>query len=107
MPDGMTVDRDGCIWSAVWHSAQVRRFDVNGDPTDEAVELPVSQPSSAIFGGPNMDELYITTAGAGGADNLGPVQRPHPDLPRGGGLYRAKIDFASGPEEFRSRLKFN
>ncbi len=106
MPDGMTMDREGFIWSAVWHSSEVRRFDLTGDPDGTVVVLPVSQPSSTVFGGAKMNEMYITTAGAEGGDSLGPNPRPHPEMPRGGGLYRATIDFTSGIEEYRSRVQF-
>ena len=56
------------------------------------IELPVPKVSSAAFGGPNLDTLYVTTAGGseGGASAEGT-------------LYRMKLE-AQGRTEFRSRI---
>lgn len=63
-PDGMTVDAEGCLWIAFWGGSCVRRFSPAGERL-ETVRLPVSQPSSCAFGGPDLDELYITSASVG------------------------------------------
>lgn len=60
-PDGMTMDSEGCIWSAFWGGSRVCRLDPDGRIVDE-VEVPAKQPSSVMFGGADLDELYITTA---------------------------------------------
>ena len=60
-PDGLTVDADGCVWVAMWNGGALRRFTPHGQQ-DAVVPLPVSRPTSCAFGGPNMSELYVTTA---------------------------------------------
>ncbi len=64
VPDGHAVDADGCVWVAVWGGWCVRRYTPDGK-LDREVRLPVSQVSSCAFGGANLDELYITSAGQG------------------------------------------
>lgn len=61
MPDGMTVDAEGCIWVALFYGGKVRRYAPDGRPIME-IHLPVSLVTSCAFGGENFDELYITTA---------------------------------------------
>ncbi len=60
-PDGMTVDREGCLWSARWGGWKLIRYDPQGKKMAEVL-LPVEQPSSCIFGGENLDQLYVTSA---------------------------------------------
>ncbi len=67
-PDGMTMDSEGFIWVAFWGGSHVRRLDPEGRVATE-IELPVKQPSSVMFGGMNLNELYITTA-CESADNI-------------------------------------
>lgn len=60
-PDGLTVDLDGCVWVAMWGGGALRRFTPYGEQ-DAVLPLPVSRPTSCAFGGPDMTELYVTTA---------------------------------------------
>ncbi|HEX2944330.1 MAG TPA: SMP-30/gluconolactonase/LRE family protein [Clostridia bacterium] len=60
-PDGMTMDSEGCIWSAFWGDSCVRRLDPAGRVI-EKIEVPAEQPSSVMFGGKELKELYITSA---------------------------------------------
>ncbi len=60
-PDGMAVDADGYLWVAMWGGSAVRRYAPDGT-LDGVVELPVSQVTACTFGGPDLDELYITTS---------------------------------------------
>jgi sugar lactone lactonase YvrE len=61
IPDGMTTDEDGGIWVALFGGSAVRRFDSSGKLT-HTVSVPATQVTSCCFGGPDMSELYITTA---------------------------------------------
>ncbi|MEU9993843.1 SMP-30/gluconolactonase/LRE family protein [Streptomyces sp. NPDC050848] len=70
VPDGLTVDADGCVWVALWDGAQLRRYTPNG-ALDRVVPLPVRRPTACAFGGPDLRDLYITTARTG-------LHRPHP-----------------------------
>jgi sugar lactone lactonase YvrE len=62
-PDGMCVDEDGCIWLALSGASQIRRITPAGD-LDRTLHLPLSRVTSCAFGGPELDELYITTHSA-------------------------------------------
>lgn len=96
-PDGMAIDVEGCIWSAHWGGFGVFRFDPAGKLMDK-VELPVEKVTSVAFGGQNLDELYITTAGGTARKNRTVVE----DTPDGT-LYRVHVG-VKGQPEFRSRI---
>ena len=63
-PDGMTVDADGYLWVCLWDGWAVERYSPDGR-LDQRIALPVAQVTSCAFGGPNLEELYITTAREG------------------------------------------
>ncbi len=63
-PDGLAVDRDGCIWSAMWDGWCIIRFDPQGKEM-RRVMMPVQRPTSCTFGGEDLTTLYITTASVG------------------------------------------
>lgn len=60
-PDGLTVDAEGGAWVCLFGGAAVRRYDADGT-LDVVVELPVTNPTSAAFGGPDLRTLYVTSA---------------------------------------------
>jgi sugar lactone lactonase YvrE len=61
LPDGLTLDAEGCVWLAAWGTGELRRYTPAGD-LDTVVRLPARQVTSAAFGGPDLATLYITTA---------------------------------------------
>jgi sugar lactone lactonase YvrE len=61
VPDGLAVDSEGFIWSARWDGWKVTRYDPEGK-VEREIPIPVQRPTSCAFGGPNLDELYITSA---------------------------------------------
>jgi sugar lactone lactonase YvrE len=61
MPDGLTVDAEGGIWVALFFGGEVRRFRPDGSDWGR-VKLPVNQVTSLCFGGPTLEDLYITSA---------------------------------------------
>ena len=61
LPDGLTVDREGGVWVALYGGAAVRRYGPGGE-LDAVLELPVTQVTACTFGGPGLAELYITTS---------------------------------------------
>ena len=63
-PDGMTVDSQGFIWNAMWDGWRVVRYAPSGE-IDREIKLPVPRPTSVCFGGPRMDQLFITSASDG------------------------------------------
>jgi sugar lactone lactonase YvrE len=61
MPDGLAVDADGGVWVACFGTGQVRRYAPEGQ-LDEVLDLPVRQGTSCCFGGPDLSDLYVTSA---------------------------------------------
>ena len=61
VPDGLTLDAEGCVWVAIWGAGELRRY-TPGGVLDTVVSLPVRQVTSAAFGGADLGTLYITTA---------------------------------------------
>jgi len=91
IPDGMTVDAEGCVWSAFWDGFALRRFSPAGELLT-TVDFPVGQVSSAVFGGDDYRDLYVTTAG--GKDGSDTAD---------GTLYRVRVDVPGRPE-YHSRI---
>lgn len=61
-PDGMTSDTDGNLWIAIWGGAQVTKWNPNTGKLLEQIPVPALHTSSCVFGGRDMNELYITSA---------------------------------------------
>jgi sugar lactone lactonase YvrE len=59
-PDGAAVDADGCYWIAGNDAGCLLRF-TPGGRLDRKLDLPVSKPSMATFGGPGLDTLLVTS----------------------------------------------
>ena len=93
IPDGLTVDVQGQVWSARWDGSAMLCLNAQGEPI-ERVQLPVRRVSSAAFGGPQLDTLYVTTAGGTWEGSV----------PEDGTLYRFKAP-VPGTVEFRSRVR--
>ncbi|MBI6568284.1 SMP-30/gluconolactonase/LRE family protein [Pseudomonas synxantha] len=60
-PDGSAMDAEGYIWNARWDGSCLLRLTPLGE-VDRIIELPVSRPTSCVFGGPDLTTLYITSA---------------------------------------------
>ena len=62
VPDGMCIDAEGMLWIALFGGGCVTRWDpVSGQLLDR-LALPCRQVTSCCFGGPHLDQLFITTA---------------------------------------------
>lgn len=68
LPDGATVDVEGCLWNAHWGAWRIVRYASDGRLV-ETVSLPVSQPTCVAFGGEKMNLLFVTSAREGLSDN--------------------------------------
>jgi sugar lactone lactonase YvrE len=63
-PDGLTIDIDGNLWSALWDGWCVACFAASGEEITR-IQLPIPRPTSVTFGGPDLTDLYITSACVG------------------------------------------
>ena len=61
LPDGLTVDRDGGVWVALFGGGAVRRYSRDGELTHH-IPLPVTNPTCPAFGGESLDTLFVTSA---------------------------------------------
>jgi sugar lactone lactonase YvrE len=61
LPDGMAVDSEGGVWVCLFGGGAVRRYSDAG-ALEANVPLPVTNPTSPVFGGPGLRTLYVTSA---------------------------------------------
>jgi L-arabinonolactonase len=59
-PDGSAIDAQGFLWNARWDGGCLIRWAPDGR-IDRVVKLPCRRVTSCIFGGPDLDVLYVTT----------------------------------------------
>lgn len=95
-PDGMTSDTDGNLWIAMWGGAQVTRWDPHSGRLLEQIALPALNTSSCVFGGPDMNQLFVTSARKGMSD------AELAKFPQTGSVFRLETKFTGMPTfEFR------
>lgn len=63
-PDGAVTDAAGTIWVAMWGAACVVQFAPDGTEV-QRIEVPARQPTCPAFGGPELRDLYVTSADHG------------------------------------------
>ena len=80
-PDGLTIDAEGCVWVALSNGGSVRRY-TPAARLDAIVPLPVRKVTACTFGGPGLDQLYVTTSREG---------VPPGDDPLAGSLFRVAV----------------
>lgn len=102
LPDGLTVDAEDFVWSAEWYGSCVCRYDPDGK-RERRIGIPAKQVSSIAFGGPELTDLFITSAAQ---SEPMPVMPPGYD-PRsgyfGGALFHANTKI-QGRLEHRARI---
>jgi len=59
--DGLTIDVDGCLWSAFYGEGRVARFSPAGERMLE-LELPAPNVTSVAFGGADLRTLFVASA---------------------------------------------
>ncbi|XP_067634407.1 regucalcin-like [Eurosta solidaginis] len=62
MPDGMTIDADGNLYIATFSGSTIYKVNPKTKKTLMEIKFPTKQITSAAFGGPNLDILYVTTS---------------------------------------------
>lgn len=103
IPDGLAVDAEGFLWCAHWFGGCITRYDPDGK-RERRVDTPASQTSSLTFGGPDLDEIYVTTAASPGALMLAPEGYDPDKIFSGGPLYRFRAGIL-GQLKYRSQIK--
>jgi sugar lactone lactonase YvrE len=90
VPDGLSVDEEGCVWSAQWGGGCVIRFSPDGREVDR-VDLPVPRPTSCTFGGRDRRDLYVTSA------SIGMTEEEVDESPASGDLFCVRTEVAGLP----------
>lgn len=86
MPDGITVDAAGEIWVALAGGSALQRYDAAGSLV-ETVPMPVSHPTSLALGGPELRDLYVTSA----VRPIAPARRAAAVAAGAGALFRLPV----------------
>jgi sugar lactone lactonase YvrE len=90
-PDGMTIDSQGMLWVALWGGGKVANVDPLTKEWLSSIEVPASLVTSCVFGGENLQTLYITTARIGLSEEELAVQ------PFAGGVFSIQLDVKGTP----------
>ena len=61
-PDGMCIDLEDRLWIACYGAGEIQCFDSTTGNKLAVIATPAPCPTSCCFGGPNLDQLYITSA---------------------------------------------
>jgi sugar lactone lactonase YvrE len=86
-PDGLTVDSEGAVWVALSNASAIHRYLPNG-ALDEIISVPAKKVTACAFGGPDLEQLFITTSREGLAPS---------DDPLAGSLFRVGVGIAGLP----------
>jgi sugar lactone lactonase YvrE len=81
LPDGLSVDAEGNVWSAMWDGWAILKVAPDGGLLARH-DMSVRRPSSATFGGPALDQLFITSA------TVGFTSADYARSPLAGGLFQ-------------------
>lgn len=92
MADGLALDEEGYIWSARFGGGAVVRYAPDGAEV-ERISIPARKVTSVAFGGEDLMDLYVTTAG--GHDRS--------TDPLAGVLFRVRVGVRGAPR-FSSRV---
>jgi D-xylono/L-arabinono-1,4-lactonase len=93
VPDGLTVDEKGHVWSGRWDGGCLVRYKPNG-VEDRRIRFPARKVTAVTFGGPDYSDMYVTTAFGHKKAN---------DGPGAGALFRLRLGIRGVPE-FLSRI---
>lgn len=91
VPDGMTFDSKGYIWSCHFSGWRITRYTPDGK-IDRVINMPVSSPTSCCFGGHDLKTLYITSA------KRDVLSHELKNQPKAGALFAIDMDVPGIPE---------
>lgn len=75
-PDGLAMDSEGRVWSARWGGGCVVCYSPEG-VEQQRIAFPPKQVSCPTFGGADLAEMYVTTAGGNDKQKNGPLAEPY------------------------------
>lgn len=90
MHDGLTIDRDGNFWSAIYGGGRVIKYDSTGAELF-SIDLPVPNVTSVAFGGADRSTLYVASA----RENL--TEEQLEEHPLSGSVFAIHTDTAGRP----------
>lgn len=61
LPDGSAMDSQGYLWNCRYGGSSIVRFAPDGSVA-EVIEVPIKNPTTCAFGGPDLKTLYVTSA---------------------------------------------
>ena len=96
MPDGMTIDKDGMLWIALYGGSAISRWNPVDGALLELIKMPVPNITNCCFAGEQLDELVITSA----RENLNPKQLAR--YPESGNVFVVKHPGTIGVRPSRS-----
>lgn len=99
VPDGLTVDSEGFVWSAQCFGASVARYNPDGR-LHSRTAVPVKQVTSLAFGGDTLTDIFVTSAGENWKSTLAPSGYDYDAANVGGGVYRFKAGVKGRPEHY-------
>lgn len=97
IPDGLTVDAEGYIWSAQWFGSGLVRYDPDGK-VERRIPVPAKQTSSVTFAGPDWTDVFVTSAATSDALKLAPSGYTPGSAYLGGKLFHANLGIRGKPE---------
>ena len=89
--DGLTTDTDGMLWLALWDGACIQRWNPQSGELLATYPFPARRTTCPVFGGEEMNELYVTSAA------IGLQETDWQAYPHNGSLMRLKTDFTGLP----------
>jgi sugar lactone lactonase YvrE len=102
LPDGLTVDADGFVWSANWYGRSLIRYDPDGK-VERRIPSPALQTTSLAFGGPELTDIFLTSACKCDSTELAPPGYCRDSFYIGGRLFHLNLDIR-GRLEYRSQI---
>ena len=90
LPDGMTVDAEGHVWSARAGGSALFRYTPEG-AEEMSIPFPARMVSSVAFGGEEMTDIYCTTIGGDNRAEQGPSA---------GALFRLRLGIKGVPDYY-------
>lgn len=90
--DGMTIDAEDNVYIAAWGGGAVYKIDPQKGTLIAKINVPgVKNVTSCALGGPNMNDLFITSSGK----NANPSSEPN-----AGDLFKIRLDGTTGVRAF-------